>query len=255
MSIPVKPFCWSLLGHYINARVFNEHPAPTWSFTFNLGTADSLGSKAAGAKGGSRHPFEQGCVQLVAPSLKSGDDWTIGLFFGWYFEVEVVKLQKLQGRLPLTVLKDQTPFCTPTSWTATGGWPGMPAWCLRETLPVPFERVTQCQRSEWREAELHEEGRWLLCWPTSTVMCKVLRYTANQFQSFWQIMGTFELVRYGFVAIKMMNAAWRTECESVIAKGKLLCNEGNPLRIHEPFWESMKSRSPTLCKGREPTWS
>lgn len=39
----------------------------------------------------------------------------------------------------------------------------MPVWCLRETLPVPFERVTQCQRSEWREAELHEEGRCLLC--------------------------------------------------------------------------------------------
>ena len=63
----------------------------------------SLGSKAlnSGAFWGEvATPFEQGASDR-APSLKSGDDWMIDVFLGWFFEVEKqfkhVKLQKLQG--------------------------------------------------------------------------------------------------------------------------------------------------------------
>lgn len=81
------------------------------------------GSEFRRLLGGSRHPFEQGCVQ-PAPSLKSGDDWMIDVFFGWYFEVEnsqtMWNSQSCMVDL-YTFERTKDNFRIPTSWTATGG--------------------------------------------------------------------------------------------------------------------------------------
>lgn len=74
---------WHKLFHFCSRMYACRH---SW-YSVGNGQFGLEGSEFLRLLGGSRHPFEQGCVR-PAPSLKSGDDWMIDVFLGWSFEVE-----------------------------------------------------------------------------------------------------------------------------------------------------------------------
>lgn len=74
---------WHKLFHFCSRMYACRH---SW-YSVGNGQFGLEGSEFLRLLGGSRHPFEQGCVR-PAPSLKSGDDWMIDVFLGWFFEVE-----------------------------------------------------------------------------------------------------------------------------------------------------------------------